>query len=364
MNLRFQGFSLVEILVAMVISLLGILIIFQVFEASEGIKRTSTSGGDAQQNGLLALSAIERDARMSGFGINYAPLLGCVVQGDDAGRNISFSLTAAEITDEVSDAGDSITLVYGDSDLLLAPPKLAAAAATTATFLQVDNRYGFNINDLIIIGQVGRPCSLAQTTSLPTATGQKDQIHRSGGNYNGINLSAAYDAWDNTTQSGARMYSIGATPAVMMYSVDAGTGQLMVRNAMTSGVSEALAEGIVQLQAQYGKDTSGTADGSVDAWDTTAPTTPDGWSRVLALRIAVLSRSLLAEKPGTDGLCRDVNDPNDPIKLLTDPTKRLKWAGGSLDATYLTNAVADWTCYRYRVFETMVPLRNLIWTQP
>ncbi len=57
MNRGHQGFSLVEILVAMVISLLGILIIFQVFEVSEAIKRTTTSGGDAQQNGLLAMIA-------------------------------------------------------------------------------------------------------------------------------------------------------------------------------------------------------------------------------------------------------------------------------------------------------------------
>lgn len=364
MNRGFQGFSLVEILVAMVISLLGILIIFQVFEMSEGIKRTSTSGGDAQQNGLLALVAIERAARMSGFGINYAPLLGCTVQGSESGRNITFTLTAAEIADEVSAAGDSITAVYGNSDLLLAPPKLTTAVSTTSTFFKVDNRYGFNINDMIIVGQVGKTCSLAQATALPTATGQKDQVDRGAGNFNSANLSAAYDTWDNTSQSGGRLYSIGATPGVMLYSIDAGSGRLMVRNVVTSGIAEALAEGIVQLQAQYGKDTSVIADGSVDAWDTTAPTTPDGWSRVLALRLAVVARSALAQKPGADGKCRDINDPNDPTKPLTDPTKRLKWAGGSLDVTYLTTANTDWTCYRYRVFETMVPLRNLIWTQP
>jgi len=107
-----------------------------------------------------------------------------------------------------------------------------------------------------------------------------------------------------------------------------------------------------------------TADGTVDAWDTTAPITPDDWSRVLALRIAVVARSALPEKAPADGICRDVNDPDDPIKPLTDPTKRLKWAGGALDVTYLTTADTDWTCYRYRVFETLVPLRNLIWAQP
>jgi type IV pilus assembly protein PilW len=364
MNRGSQGFSLVEILVAMIISLLGILIIFQVFEVSEGIKRTSTGGGDAQQNGLLALVALERDARISGFGINYPPLLGCVVQGTESGRNITFTLTAAEIADEVSAAGDSISFVYGNSDLLASPPKLLTAVVTNSPIMKVDNRYGFNINDLVIVGEVGKICSLAQAATLPTVVGQKDQVGRVGGNFNLDNLSDNYDAWNNTSQSGGRLYSIGAAPGAMLYSVDAASGQLMVRNVVTSGTAEALADGIVQLQAQYGKDTSVVADGSVDAWDTTAPITPDDWSRVLALRIAVVARSTLPEKPPADGICRDVNDPDDPIKPLTDPTKRLKWAGGALDVTYLTTAATDWTCYRYRVFETLVPLRNLIWTQP
>jgi len=40
-----RGFSMVELMVAMVISLIGVIIIFQVFETSEGVRRTATSGG-------------------------------------------------------------------------------------------------------------------------------------------------------------------------------------------------------------------------------------------------------------------------------------------------------------------------------
>lgn len=359
-----SGFSLVEILVAMVISLLGTIIIFQVFEVSEGIKRTTNSGGDAQQNGLLALIAVERDARMAGFGINYGPLLGCTVQGQQATRPFTFKLAAAEIGDGASSAGDSLTFVFGSSDLLLTPPKLVAGAANTATIFQVDNRFGFGLNDLIVAGQVGRACSLAQATNLPTATGQKSEVHRNSGDYNTGNMAAAYDAWDNTSQSGGRLYTLGPAPAAITYSVDSASGQLMAINAIRSGTSDVIAENIVQLQAEYGKDTSGTADGQVDVWDTTAPITADGWARVLALRIAIVARSALPEKAGADGLCRDINDPTDPAKLVTDPTRRLKWAGGGINLTYLTTAQADWTCYRYRVFETLVPLRNQIWTQP
>lgn len=67
---RQAGFSLVEIMVGMVISLLGIIIIFQVFAVSERVKRTTTSGGDAQQNGVAALFALARNLKMAGYGLN------------------------------------------------------------------------------------------------------------------------------------------------------------------------------------------------------------------------------------------------------------------------------------------------------
>src|SRR5258705_78751 len=61
MNLRQAGMSMVELMVAMAIALIGTIIIFQVFEVSEGIRRTTTSGGDAAQNGAIGLYVIEND---------------------------------------------------------------------------------------------------------------------------------------------------------------------------------------------------------------------------------------------------------------------------------------------------------------
>jgi Tfp pilus assembly protein PilW len=70
-NLRIKahaGFSLVEVMVGMVIALLGVIIIFQVFSVSEGVKRTTTSGGDALQNGASALFMLERSLKLAGYG--------------------------------------------------------------------------------------------------------------------------------------------------------------------------------------------------------------------------------------------------------------------------------------------------------
>src|SRR5207245_9672546 len=81
-----RGFSMGDLMVAMVISLIGVIIIFQVFEASEGVRRTTTSGGDAQQNGAVALYLMERDLRNSGMGINDTIYAGCNVVGNDSSR--------------------------------------------------------------------------------------------------------------------------------------------------------------------------------------------------------------------------------------------------------------------------------------
>src|SRR2546428_8334843 len=93
-----RGFSMVELMVAMLIGLLGMIIIFQVFEVSEGIKRTTTSGGDAQQNGAIALYVMERDLRNAGMGFNDAPLAGCTILAYDSTRTTpNFNMLLAPV---------------------------------------------------------------------------------------------------------------------------------------------------------------------------------------------------------------------------------------------------------------------------
>ena len=356
-----MGFSLVEIMVAMVIALLGTIIIFQVFSVSESIKRTSTSGGDALQNGMLALYQIERDARMSGFGINFLPLIGCNTLAHDEGppaRDFTFTLVAAQITDGAAGAPDSIQFVYGNSSLLLAPAKLIGSSVVAGTTFTVDNRYGFNNGDLILAGEIGstKNCSLRQITNLPAVPAVN--VNNVSGNYTAAsgnsvlaryNGSAgtpvAYNSWDNTSQTGGRLFDLGAAPIVATYAVQ--NGQLTYQNLITDASAKAIADGIVQLQMQYGRDTVG--DGSVHTWDETMPASPTAadWATVIALRMAVVARSNLMERPNaTTGVC-------------DTSTAQPTWTGGTLTV----NTDPNWQCYRYRVFETTVPIRNMIWPQ-
>jgi type IV pilus assembly protein PilW len=131
---------------------------------------------------------------------------------------------------------------------------------------------------------------------------------------------------------------------------------------------------VVNLQAQYGIDTRSaaavlaacpvnTGSGQCSIVDTWSDTAPADISRIYAVRFAVVARSGLKEKPDlATGVCNTTTSAG--------PDNRPRWA---FDATNPTGIVidvsknpdgtanADWRCYRYKTFETIVPLRNAIW---
>jgi type IV pilus assembly protein PilW len=83
---RPRGFTLVEVMVAMVIGMIGIIIMMQVFASAEGQKRTTTGTGDAQSNGAMAIYTLQRDIREAGYGFNAMNALGCASGSAGAGK--------------------------------------------------------------------------------------------------------------------------------------------------------------------------------------------------------------------------------------------------------------------------------------
>jgi type IV pilus assembly protein PilW len=374
---RALGFSLVEVMVAALIGLIGSIVIFQVYAVSERQKRTTTGGADAAQGGLLALYSIERDARMSGYGINYLPLLGCDVLAYDSltGRDPipAFKLVAARITNGAGGAPDSVTFMYGDSALSVSPVRLNSASNAGSTVHKVNVRFGFNVNDLIVVGQSGSPataCTMQQVTRLPDPPEPTENVeHTETVRYNKSTIAGQpnYSSWSNTNQNGGVVYNIGPSPSVIIYSIS--NGQLTHQSLLTSAASTVIMDGIVQLQAEYGKDTTGTADGIVDVYDTTEPASTDEWSRVLALRIAIVARSAEFDKTHCNAnpqwTSRASGAPVATNFLMTNVDGTADSFGGGLacapGAEPANPNPNNWRQYRYRVFETTVPLRNHIW---
>ena len=77
MTTRQNGMTLVEILVAVAIGMIGIVIITQAYLTSDNFNRSTLGESGAQTNGLIGLYTIERDVRNAGYGIADSAALGC-----------------------------------------------------------------------------------------------------------------------------------------------------------------------------------------------------------------------------------------------------------------------------------------------
>jgi type IV pilus assembly protein PilW len=126
--------------------------------------------------------------------------------------------------------------------------------------------------------------------------------------------------------------------------------------AAVPGAFNPLVAGVVNIQVQYGISAT-SASPSVIAWVDPVGiyATPAVATRKLikAVRIAVVARDAKldindvtseCDQVHNAGLCAWADIPGSPAPLID-----------------LATGNADWKRYRYRVFETTIPLRNTIW---
>lgn len=392
--MRERGMSMVELMVAMVIGLIGMVIIFQVFEVSEGIRRTTTSGGDAQQNGTLALYRMERDLRNAGMGFNDSTVLGCNLVGYDSQRSPTdfpavgqtLLLVPVRIVAGASaTAPDQLVVLYGSATHVTSATTLSAPLTNPASPMLVRNRYGFRTGDLLVLAEPGTPlipptkaCPVMEVTDLPTT--QSDQIVHDvvtytlsgGGGSAASRFNKAGGLGASSYVLGSNLYNLGnrhdageaTLPVHNTYAI--GSGNVLNATGLFSNTVSALADNLVHMRALYGLDDGGdngtvifstvkvAGDGIIDRY-VDGTTTPI-WTQVVAIRVVVVARSALPEKPSVAGGACDTT--------AAAPTwSGTPWSGApaSLRTQLDLSADANWQCYRYKVFETTVTLRNGIW---
>lgn len=411
---RQAGFTIVEVMIAMLIGLIGIVVIMQVFAVSEGFKRTATSGTDATVNGGIALYMLERELRNAGFGLNNPIAAGCMTtrvwnSTANAGRDVPLHPVA--ILDPVATGipapdlnTDMLMISFGSSDSFVEGVQVDQAS-TTANFRLWGNRQAFRSGDLVVgvepgAGAGGGPqCTLHELTRVPQPANNCNQGTPGGGaEYAEHNVTSYLSSYRScaatpTTRNkaggitdaggtpvaalkftdGARVYNLGGAPAARIYAIRG--GNLTMCEWLSTDCTQAanfqvVADNIVSMRAVYGQDFDGSAapgtpagDGQVDRWTRAVRADTNQVARTLAIGLQITARSALREKPNTGPACDATTDAARP-----DKGQALAWyaqytpVSGSLTGAdiNLTN-VTDWQCYRYKLFQTTVPIRNMIW---
>lgn len=359
-----HGFTLVELMVGLVLGLLTVLVITQVLALAEGKKRTVSMGSDAQVNGALSLFTLQRDIQQAGYGIAQFPsALGCQVKGQRAGAS-AFTFTLAPIVianGTGNDAPDQITVLQGQTTGFSTPVEVTGAHASDDTSFAVKSSFGITAGTMMIAvpklqgtdawctvfnvtNDTTSPLTAIGPTRIPNAAGDAGPW-----NHSTLYPTAGYASGDTLLNIGTlarRTYAVSSAGNLQMTEFSAGSG--------TEGTQDLYPQ-IVNLQAFYAKDTNG--DGVVDRYDATTPTTNDGWKQILAVRIAVVARSNQYEKEEVTASAPlwDVG----ATATFADATTAT--CGTSTCIALKVSHVDQWKHYRYKVYDTVVPLRNVLW---
>lgn len=333
-----RGVGLIEVMVSIVIAMLLVLVIYQIYEVSEGQKRTITAGSDAQQNAAFGLYVLSRDVAVAGNGIasSAATLDQCALL-----RPIPILITAGASDNDP----DTVTVFYAGSGSLATPVPFKQSSAGNTYVVAAP--VGFSPKDVVAAVQ-GATCTVATIdaggVAVDAATGFATlTVTPVAGN-----LGAGYSAITASVVNLGPPESMGR----IAYTVDATAHALRTQQQLpTDGPVAPLVSDVVNLKAQYGLDTDN--DGIIDKWQDASGAT---WGaanlatqplatlrQIRAIRVAIVTRSAQYERdPVTAG----------PIDMFD----------ASLGGTKLSMTLnPDDTHYRYKVLETVIPLRNVLW---
>ncbi|MFT3858344.1 MAG: PilW family protein [Aquabacterium sp.] len=360
-----HGFTLIELMVGVLLGLLTMLVITQVTVQAEGRKRTVSMGNDAQVNGSLALYTLQRDLQMAGYGASASPdALGCPVNSkyDSSGLAFAFTLAPVVISDGVDGNPDTLTVMQARTHDFSVPIKITENHTQSGNAFIVQSALGVAEGDMMIAVPKTQDaltgCALfsvaSDASSSSTTLGSTRIPHVSKATAK-WNQSSVFPAGGYVTES----YLINMGSMVLRsYTVDSAQNLVALELSPVTGgtVNNTLYPQIVNMQALYGKDTD--ADGVVDSYDTTTPTTGAGWQQVLTVRVAVVARSNQYEK---DAVTSSAPLWNVGTAATVSGVTTSTCHTDSACIAIKVNHISDWQHYRYKVYETVVPLRNVLW---
>lgn len=424
------GVTMIELLVAMIIGLLGVIVIFTVFQNAEGYKRTAIAGGDAQSNGSISLFHIERYVRTAGSSItttnesrasaSSAPpranlLLGCPLIPNPNGQVLPdgtnlitgpagqptpvspVRIVDGSILGGGAAGSDVLVIMAGNADIATNPTGGGPLPPNSAVANVLDV-YGWRLADVA----QSRPADIALivandttggTTISPVACSARRILNVTSGVTppSGTGTLNFAVPTPGVPYPSTNLHNIGPTPYFLSIGVNA-RQQLVQSNFMplltqegTPAVQTILAEGIINLQAQYGVDTN--QDGVIDVWveptgswanpgTVNAPgvgAAPPALNQIKAIRVAVLARAKQFETPDrtqSPPVCNATPMPAAAQDFLLPAVPAVSGSLALPQGTDILPAImasgpstapdSNWQCFRYRRYETVIPVINML----
>lgn len=390
--------TLVELMVAMLIGLGTTLAVTSLLIAGENHKRVTTSTNDAEQTGAYVFHALDGVLRgagssfaQSGYGTDRG-VLGCLLNaaGNSVGilpRTTAFPapfataflagatntlrvapLLIAQGQSDVGAAGvrSDVLVVMGGSGAAGGVSRQVTGTGSSTT-VTLDSGVGFNSSDLLLVSQSGvTDCLLEEvgTVTQPAPStlplGNTTYFTSAGTTTNLTTLAGSTSTYvtplGNALANNLQFMLFGVGANRTLYSYDLLQNLRLVQNS-GGDVAQPIADGVDQMYALYGIDTTGN--GQQNTWVSPsgatygiANVTPATMKTIVSVRIALVLRGEYYDK--NNGVAVTPST----LTLFSGLTTS---AGTALPAlTKVINLQPADQQYRYRVFEFTVPLRNMI----
>ncbi len=393
-----RGFTLIELMIGIVLTLLATFIIFKTFEVSEARKRASTGAADAQQTGTLMTYGMSRIVRQAGAGlVTTQNLFGCDLKVTRNNAALWPGTTLAAPFDVVTNLRLAPVSVYpgagsaadvlvtmgsageGGGDVFFSENAISNYAGSVATVttpayqFKTNNSGGLRKNDLVLIKKItavdsrGGDCFISQvhpgasetyiTSNAAGAIVAEKEIPLSAPSIGTVvapNFGRSL-ADLSALDGDATLVGLGNRPVFYGFGVNS-SGQLVQSDLLGIRATDAfpVAENVYTMKILFG--TKNPTTNTLDSWVRPGAA---GWSnadlspiavtqasqnltdQIVALRIAVVARTsevVGGEElgPAAITLFNDEPTANQISLSFTDAERR----------------------YRYQVYDVVVPIRN------
>lgn len=315
------GFTLIEVMVALVLSLLLILAIASAFIASRASFRTIDAVSRVQENARYVFENFSYDIRMAGYaGCGHSSEANVLNTASDWDKDMfNFPLVGYEEGVSTYPAGVAGNVLRGDAMAVLRADNfkeyIIASHNAPAAQLQLTANHDIKQGEILVATDCSH-AAIFQMTNVNINNSIDTIVHNTGaatlpGNCT-KGLGAPLDCGSPggtpyTFPPGSRLLRLSSIAYYLRQNASGEPALYRQRLSSSGGnaidVAEELAEGVENMQLTYGVDSSATADGAVDSYVTAdqvvnvAPGANDSekWKRVLSVRVSLLMVSASSE---------------------------------------------------------------------
>ena len=375
---RQNGFTLVEIMIALLIGVFSLIVIYSVFEGSERTRRSIAATNNAQMNGLYSLYLINEVIGGAGSGfIPNGPFLNrCPndpmtdTNTNDATLSVRplVAVIESEREDDDGSTNDTIHVLSGTSSLYAQPfTELSAISNFDVT---IANSIGLKQDD-VVVSVTPTTCRLYRVSTENDSTTGRTPLDEATGNTK-ITLKGT-TALDSNTES---LIDVGEPEHITFY-VDNDLVLKMEQWRVNDNGStwqqyrtDVIASNVVGFYAQYGIDD--TCNGMIDRWVNAVTSDSGDWSSdyiidnplqtsgmawIRAVRIAIIIQEDEPEK-----VVAGVT-PNQQTVTVFQDCPQADACDGPITRTFNrpANSAVNW---KYKKYETVITMKNAVWNAP